>query len=561
MKCHFLLTEVDYLGYKVSGKGIQPNNRGVEAVTDFPVPRNVKQVQSFLGLVSYFRKFIESFSITAKPLYDLLRKSVEFRFGEEQLKAFNTLKKELLSAPILAIYDPGAETELHTDASSHGFGAILMQKGVDHKFHPVLYFSKRTTDSESRYHSFELEMLAIVYALRRFRVYLYGIQFKIVTDCNSLALALKKQEINPRITRWVLELQSYDYVTEHRPGTRMTHVDGLSRCNFVGIIEDNSFETNLKIAQNLDENIVELKESLEKSEHKFFEMRNDVVYRKSGDKLLFYVPMEMEKSILFKYHDELGHMGIEKVFEILSKSYWFPHLRSKITGHVRNCYKCIAYNPLTGKKEGFVTSIPRGAKPFAEIHIDHTSIADARVPSKKYLFVIIDGFTKFTKLFPAKSTTSKEAIVQLKVFFEYYSKPRVIISDKGSCFESADFADFVKEFDIKHIKIATGSPQANGQVERLNRTLAPMLGKLSDSEAGKYWIKAVKDVEFALNNSVQKSTSETPSMLLFGIEQRGKVHDNIAEFVKDSVNEENRCLSELRVRASEKIAKSQLQAK
>jgi len=126
------------------------------------------------------------------------------------------------------VYNPYNETELHCDASTVGFGAVLLQRGNDKQFHPVFFFSKRTTDAESRYHSFELETLAIVYALRRFRVYVNGIKFKIVTDCNALALALKRKDINPRIGRWILELLEFDYITEHRPGTKMNHVDALS---------------------------------------------------------------------------------------------------------------------------------------------------------------------------------------------------------------------------------------------------------------------------------------------------------------------------------------------
>jgi len=116
------------------------------------------------------------------------------------------------------VYSPHDETELHCDASAAGFGAILMQKKVDRKFHPIFYFSKRTTEIESKYHSFELETLSIIYVLRRFRTYLFGIKFKIITDCQALSLTLNKKETNPRIARWVLEMQNYDYILEHRSG-------------------------------------------------------------------------------------------------------------------------------------------------------------------------------------------------------------------------------------------------------------------------------------------------------------------------------------------------------
>jgi len=139
-----------------------------------------------------------------------------------------------LEAPILALYNPKDPTELHCEASALGFGSILIQKKKDSKFHPVFYFSKRTTDVEAKYHSFELETVTVVYSLKRFRIYLQGIQFKIVTDCSALTLALNKKELCPRIARWALFLQDYDYTLEHRAGKRMQHVGPAPRRSLPG---------------------------------------------------------------------------------------------------------------------------------------------------------------------------------------------------------------------------------------------------------------------------------------------------------------------------------------
>lgn len=193
-KCRFLQTKLDYLGYTITGEGIRPTDRGLEAIKKFPAPRSMRDVQSFLGLCPYFRKFVENFSVIAKPLYDLTKKNAEFNFEETERQAFEILKSRLMNAPILSLYSPRDETELHCDASAAGFGAILLQRKVDRKLHPVFYFSKRTTDNESKYHSFELETLAIIYALRRFRTYLLGLKFKIITDCQALSLTLNKKE-------------------------------------------------------------------------------------------------------------------------------------------------------------------------------------------------------------------------------------------------------------------------------------------------------------------------------------------------------------------------------
>lgn len=252
-KCKFLFNEIDYLGYTVTFEGIKPTDKGVKAVSEFPVPQSIRSVKSFLGLCSYFRKFIEGFAEIARPLHNLLKKDAIFKFTEDELSAFEKLKSKLVAAPILAIYDPHDSTELHCDASSFGFGAVLAQRKSNHKLHSVFYFSKRTTPAESKYHSFELETLAIIYALKQFRIYLLGIPFKILTDCNALKLTLQKKDINPRIARWVLELQSFDYTVEHRSGERMKHVDALSRSFSICVVEDNPFEYNLSICQSKDE--------------------------------------------------------------------------------------------------------------------------------------------------------------------------------------------------------------------------------------------------------------------------------------------------------------------
>ena len=557
-KCKFLFEKIEYLGYSISAEGISPTETGIDAVLRFPVPESVRHVQSFLGLCSYFRKFIEKFAIIAKPLYDLLRKSKDFKFTEIELDAFEKLKQTLITAPILAIYSPNDVTELHCDASALGFGAVLMQKKSDLKWHPIFYFSKRTTETESKYHSFELETLAIVYALKRFRVYLQGISFKIITDCNSLKLTLAKKDINPRIARWALELQTYDYVVEHRSGERMKHVDALSRSFGVYIVEDNPFEYNLAMCQSQDAKIKDLADKLEKTEDKFFEMRNSIVFRKKGDALLFYVPENMVNNVLFRYHDQMGHLGVEKTTNAISRNYWFPGLKQKVDTHIKNCLKCISFSPSAGKAEGVLHAIPKGEVPWHTLHIDHYGPIDPKCLVKKYIFLVVDAFTKYVKLYSTKTTASKEAIACLSDYFACYSRPMVIVSDRGTCFTSHEFSEYLKEEDIKHILIATGSPQANGQVERVNRVLGPMLGKITDHREGKKWYKFLREIEYALNNTTNKSTGETPSRLLFGIDQRGDVNDMVKEYLDVCVNSKKASLTDLRCKASENIKASQI---
>lgn len=142
-KCEFLQTSVKYLGYIIDGNGIKADDSGLAAVRDFPIPESSHAVQIFLGLCSYFRRFVKDFSVIARHFYDLIKKHKKFVFGEIELKTFEELKRKLIELPLLAIYDPRDETELHCDASAIGFGAVLLQRKRDGKFHPVFYYSKK----------------------------------------------------------------------------------------------------------------------------------------------------------------------------------------------------------------------------------------------------------------------------------------------------------------------------------------------------------------------------------------------------------------------------------
>jgi len=150
------------LGFIINGEGIRADDKGIEAIQNFPIPDKTQHVQSFLGLCSYFRRFIKDFSTLAKPLYDLLRKDEKFHFGEKEMSCFMMLKNKLVEAPVLALYNHKDEVELHCDASAPGFGAVLLQKKEDGKLHPIFYFFKRTSIAESKYHSFELATMAII---------------------------------------------------------------------------------------------------------------------------------------------------------------------------------------------------------------------------------------------------------------------------------------------------------------------------------------------------------------------------------------------------------------
>ena len=505
--------------------GISPSIEHIQAVCEFPMPSDVHKLQRFLGLASYFRRFVCDFAKKASPLYALLKKGVEFNFNDDAYNAFVLLKESLSEKPILSIYSPELPTELHTDASSHGFGAILLQKQEDGRWHPVFYYSRRTSDAESRYTSYELEFLAIVYAIRRFHVYLHGVSFTIVTDCNAVKYTFAKIDIKPRVARWVAELQNYDYKIEYRSGNRMAHVDALSRVHEVLVIEDNDLYRNLSICQQRDDELKTLRSELEESESPRYELREGLVYRKKDEKLLFYVPQEMINSVIKASHDDMGHMGLEKTLELISQYYWFPKLKSRVKSYIENCLRCIAFNVKSRKIEGELHSIDKGCFPYDTVHVDHVGPFEKSKSGFRHMLVIVDSFSKFCRLYATKSTGVEEVIRCLDDCFVCYSYPRRIVSDRGTCFISEKFASYVNEHGCQHILIATSTPNANGQVEKCNSTILKVLSKAvadhTSDDNNVEWVEVVNKVQFAINNCQNSSTKFPPSVLLFGRRQFG----------------------------------------
>lgn len=557
-KCFFAQRSIEYLGYIASADGISPGKTKTKAIEHFPTPTNVKDVQSFIGLCSYFRRFVRNFSIIARPLYDLTKKEAMFNFDKNCQLAFEKLKNLLTTSPILCIYDPSKETELHTDASALGFGAILMQRQSDERMHPVAYFSRASSPTEAKYHSYVLETLAIYHALERFRVYLEGIQFAVVTDCNSLVQATEKKELNRSIAKWLCEFMRYDFTVRHRHGTNMAHVDALSRAPLVAAIDYSDIDVKLRALQSIDLDISTVKSKIKGGGDRYFKILDHVVYRKMGNNdLLFYVPKDMEDEVIRTQHEKLGHPGSNKTYDKLRNLYWFPNMKEKVEKFIAKCVKCILYSQTAKKTETNLHSIEKVPLPFHTLHIDHFGPLPSIRSKRKHLLVIIDSFTKFIRLYPVNSTSSKEVICALEKYFNYYSRPVRLVSDRGTCFTSSEFSAFMDRENIDHVKTAVAAPQANGQVERVNRIIKNMLGKITEPIEHSDWVSKLTHVELAVNNSKNRSTGECPSVLLFGVKQKGKT-DLLSDYLEEKgLNRNNRDLQEIRNQADINIKKSQ----
>lgn len=578
-KCYFFQKELDFLGFHVSVNGIRPGSRKTIAISNFPVPQNVHDVRRFIGLASFFRRFVKNFALLACPLTDLLKSKFSWNWTDDHTQAFNILKEKLIERPVLALFDANLETELHTDASKVGVAGILMQRSKEGQFQPVAYYSRKTTVDEQKFHSFELETLAVIASLSRFRVYLLGLKFKIVTDCNALRTTLTKRDLIPRIARWWVQLQEYDCSIEYRAGVRMAHVDALSRAPVAEpptqiethVIDVLQVEVSDWIAtvQGNDDEIKRVKEILLDDETKFvadvrnnYQIKGEHVYRVVDDGIRWVVPRGVRWQVLRMNHDDVGHFGFEKTLSRLKASFWFPKMRRFTKKYVLACLQCAHHKAPSGQKEGFMHPIPKIEMPFHTLHADHLGPFVRSKRGNIYMLVIVDAFTKYVNIRSVRDTKTSSAIRMFKEHFSYFGTPSRLITDRGSCFTSAKFKEFTDKLNIKHILNAVATPRANGQVERFNRTILDALSTKCHGKNENTWDEHVGDIQLGINTTINKSTGKSPSELLFGC----KLVTTTENMLGDVITETSQLASgadlmQLRSEAKNKIDKEQEVAK
>ncbi|KAL0841643.1 hypothetical protein ABMA28_015295 [Loxostege sticticalis] len=557
-KCYFFKRELDYLGYEVSCEGLRPGTKKIEAVASFPTPVNVHQIRQFVGLASFFRRFIPGFASIAKPLTMLTKSNVPWKWGSEQEIAFQEIKSKLVERPILALYNPEYMTEVHCDASKLGVGGILLQKQNEKDpLKPVAYFSKQTTKDEEHFHSYELETLAVVLSLRKFRTYLIGIPFKVYTDCNALRTTLTKRDLIPRIARWWLLLQEYNFTVEYRPGESMRHVDALSRNptpntnlnsekDEMDTYEIMSITTTTEWLQSVQMTDPKLKlvNAILSSDSKDIKdilenyvLREGKIYRNVNGELKWVVPNNARWRICQLSHDEAGHFSVDKTLSKIKQDYWFPKMNRFVRKYVTACMNCQYNKASTSKSSGYLHPIPKGNIPFHTLHMDHLGPFVRSKRGNSYILGIIDGFSKFIFVKAVKDLKSKTTVKILSDIFSVIGSPKVIISDRGTSFTSTIFKNYVKSIGAKHVLNAVATPRANGQIERYNRTILESLAASNHGLDERDWDTHINKVQWSLNNTRNKSTGTTPSEVVFGRNTTNPSEGPVLNSIQNSIED------------------------
>lgn len=545
-KCRFFTKSVEFLGVRISEAGVQPGTRTLTAITDFPRPTNTHDVRRFNGLASFFRRFVRNFASRMAPLTTLLRKNATFVWDDGCERAFQDIKRALQREPVVARFEPGLPTELHTDASGTGLGAVLLQK------HPagsrlVYAISRRLSSSEANYHSTKLEQLAVVWAMQRLRHYLVGQQFVVVTDCSAVA-SLTSPTATGQIARWMDRIAEFTFTVKHRPGTGMAHVDALSRAPTEHEAEDDvdselaeavpamslvcavSLEEKVGLTQVADADLKQLMEILQKkpgertsketSGVQGYVLRKGMLYRKLSDhsgveRYCFVVPKGFRKYVCVVMHDHAGHFGIEKTLQLLRERYWFPQMKAYVERHIKGCLECIYNKDFAGRKEGLCNPIPPERRPFQKLFIDHLGPLP-KSQGNEHIIVLVDGLSKYVLLEGVKSTSSRYVIRFLERTFLRWGKPDKIVTDRGTAFTCTAFKEFLKTNGVQHVQISTQHPQANGQVERINKEVARVLRTSCRDTDARDWMCRLEQVQSFMNRVQSKSTGKCAFETLHG---------------------------------------------
>ena len=546
VKCHLACEQVVYLGHVVSAAGIQTDPKKLGAVERYPKPRNVKALRSFLGLASYYRRFVPKFAATAGPLHLLTKKDVMFVWTPQCQLAFEELKRLLTSAPVLAYPQFDRHFILETDASAAGLGAVLAQNQDDHSTRPIAYASRTLQPHEKRYGATEMEGLGIVWAIKYFRPYLYGHPCEVYTDHSALTSLLNTPPPSGKLARWGMAIQELDLKIWHRPGRSNANADALSRAPLesVGDVQEEEIagvianlvgrESDLPTLQQQDTELEPLIKFLETgilpADNRIarvvattasqYTMEEGILYRVEPDGTLRLIPPQDCRDSLFQqaHSGEFGaHLGDAKVFSELRRHYWWYGMRGDVSRWTRGCLVCVTRQAGSAVRAP-LTPIPV-AGPFDRVGEDIIQFPKSH-RGNQYAVVFVDYLTKWPEVFPVSDQSSATvARLLIEEIVSRHGVPAEVLSDRGRAFLSGLMKEVQALLGFHKVNTSAYHPQTDGLVERFNRTLTAMLAKTAE-KGGKDWDLRLPYVLFAYRASQQQSTRESPFYLLYGRDPR-----------------------------------------
>lgn len=538
-KCRFLSRQIIYLGHMCTPEGIKPNPELVKAVQEFPQPTSVKEVQSFLGLANYYRKFIKNYAEIALPLIGLTRKSVKFEFDEKCIVAFKELKEALATKVVLRYPEWDKEFRVSVDASGYALGAVLEQEG-----RPVAYGSRVLNQAERKYCTTDRELLAVVWATKLWRAYLLGRHFKVISDHRPLQGTVRVKEASARVLRFHQKLSEYDFTILYKKGKDHTNADTLSR---IPIENGQIHAVTRSVSARQKPEVVGEKENKQSTKTGEIDQEHsggiqdkggttvinddplppvtsiefDLKQKKSTDIISEEIENITDKrrieSILQDHHDSLfgGHYGIEKTLQKIQRRFRWPYMRRDVTNYVKSCDTCQRIK--IGKKPKAPLVISNlSDKPFDKLYFDIVGpLPPSGEEGYKYILSMCDCLSRFVVFRPMKDQTA-ETVAQA-MFEEVICKfviPKVIVTDNGANFVSKLIKGICKMLEVQQINTTPYHPQSN-LVERQHQSLANYLRAFVD-KFPRSWHTLLPSAAYAHNITENRTTGMAPMELVFG---------------------------------------------
>lgn len=523
-KCEFFKTSLKYLGFVVDGTGLRTDPNKVSCMINYPRPTTTTEVKRFVGMTSWYRKFICHFSTLVSPLNALIkakRKKETITWTPEAEASFLKLKQALVSAPILCSPDFSKPFIIQCDASDTGLGGVLTQN-INNQEIVIAFASRSLSQCERRYPVTQKECLAVIFSIEKFRPYIEGTHFTVISDHYSLIWLHNLKEPTGKLARWAVKLQQYSFNIIHRKGKLNVVPDALSRITHPEIA---AIDIDLR---NLDDFYVNLRNKIVEHPELFprWKIHDGLVYKSFSNgssvptnlsewKML--VPKSQRIDVIKSFHEPptSAHFGFYKTCHRTQEIYYWPKMRHDILKFVRSCKICGAQKVAQNSRHGLMKFEKNVDFPWQIIAADILGPLPRSKKGNCYLLVVSDWFSKYTVVHPMKKATAENIVrfIENEVFL-VFGVPQFIICDNGTQFAGKEFKKLAENYQVQKIWYnARYHPQCNF-VERVNRTIgAAVRSYIKDH---KDWDKKVRKITFAINTAKHESTGYPPVYLNFG---------------------------------------------
>lgn len=513
-KCSFMTSTISYCGSIIQDGKLTRDDQYISSVRDIGRPSNIHEVNRFLGLVGYSRQFIPKFASIAQPLHDLKKRESEFIWSSDCEQAFQTLVREVTSNHCLFVFDPTLETMMHTDASGYAVGGALVQ--IKNKRELVIgYFSKVLNEHEKKYSIFNRELLAVVVGLKKFHQFVCGRTVTIVTDHNSLKHLVNAKDPYGRIARWLILLQYYDLRWEYRKGDLNVIADAMSRPHLngtVAVLRGGNLRQEVLRAQR--EMPWEAKVDLA-SRYKLELTPETLLIKRVASGAAYFVPVGKRISVVTQYHYSPGgdHSGVRRTAARLAMHYYWPYMLKTIEDVIRGCKICNMNKPL--RVGQVVSTLDCCKEPLEQVHVDTVKLP--RCYHYLYVMTFVDRGTRYVQAYAITSLDWRSVRDAYVRFIREVGKPQVLITDRHGSFNSEAAIEFYENRAICHRETPSYRPQANGMVERFNRTLKEKIKMMSQELGSAAWSKTLHQLIAVYNETPHSVTGYPPAYLLFGV--------------------------------------------